>query len=206
MWSNAAPSLYRAGYRVVAIDYEEGPEAGLESVRQAVADERRRLRRGPLCLYGESSGGHLALLLANRLRTIDCVVTFGAPTSFVAYAEEAAAHPDNPGYQHAVDAFIKPMFGDDPAAWAPWEPASIRTPVRVPVLMMITVDDPIVPVDQIYHLPGAKTWIPPRGDPSNPDDVYVHGTVSASGRQTVQRKVVEFVERARRRAVSARRS
>jgi acetyl esterase/lipase len=206
VWSNAAPLLFGAGYRTVAIDYRAGPAAGLASVRRAAGAERSRLRRGPLCLYGESSGGHLALLLAGRVRWIDCVITFGAPTSFSAYAEEAQAHPEEPGYQYAMDTFIEPVFGSDPAGWAPWEPSGVVTPVRTPVLMMICEDDPIVPVDQIYHVPGAKTYIPPRGDRTDPRDLYVHGSVSDSGLEAVHRRILDFVERARRGTVSGRRS
>lgn len=203
--ANVGDLYHDAGYRVAAYDYAYGPAAALQSVRRAVVAEHRRLKSGPLCVYGESSGGHLALLLANRMRIIDCVITFGAPTSFVAYAEEAAERTDQPGYQYSMENHIVPMFGSDPAEWAPWEPASIVTPVRTPVLMMITADDPIVPVDQIFHLPGAKTYIPPRGDISDPDDLYVHGSVSDEGRIAVQRRVLAFVEAARKGEPAAKR-
>ena len=206
VWNNVGPQLLDAGYRVVAIDYAAGARAGLASVRRAVAAERRRLRRGPLCLYGESSGGHLALLLANRMRAITCVIAFGTPTNFSAYADSAAAHPEMPGYAYAMEELIEPAFGDDPAGWAPWEPASTPTPVRVPVLMMICVDDPIVPVDQIHHVPGARTYIPPRGDINDPDDLYVHGSVSDAGREEIRRRVLAFVGAAPARRVSGRRS
>ena len=203
IWTRMAPVTFPAGYRTVAIDYRRGATDGLASVMKAVRTESRRQKTGPLCLYGESSGGHLALLAANRLRAVDCVITFGTPVSFTALADEVEAHPDNLGFASGLQ-ITRDIFGADPAAWAAWDPANLRTPLRVPVLNMICADDGLVPPSQVGALPGAETYVAPAGDPENPEDAYVHGTISPAGKRTVQRKIIDFVERAG--ALSAPRS
>lgn len=61
-------SLFLArGWRVVSIDYNEGA-AGLQDVLNATGAELARTSGdGPVCIYGESSGAHLALVAASRL-------------------------------------------------------------------------------------------------------------------------------------------
>lgn len=73
------PALARwraAGWSTVNIDYRPG-RAALSDIRAAVRDARRKTRR--VCLYGESAGGHMALLVATQIK-VDCVQTVGAPT------------------------------------------------------------------------------------------------------------------------------
>ena len=194
--AHVGAALSAARFRAVAIDYEAGPEGGLQSVKAAIATERRRRIPGPLCLYGESSGGHLALLAAQELKGVGCVITFGAPTSFTAFAEAAAAQPGMPGYVWALETIIEPLFGSDAAGWSRWEPA--RGDMRQPALMMICADDPIVPQNQIAQIPEAETFVAPPGDVSDPADLWVHGTTTAAGRTAVRRRVAEFVDRAPR--------
>lgn len=202
VWSRLAPTLFGAGYRVVAIDYARGATEGLASVRRAVLAESKRPRTGPLCLYGESSGGHLALLAGNRMPQVDCVITFGTPVSFTALVDQVAAHPDNLGYASALQT-VRDTFGGD---WAGWEPADLRTPMRVPALTMICADDLLIPLAQAEMLPGAESFIAPSGDLDDPSDAYVHGSISRSGKLAAERRIVGFVERSRRSVLSARRS
>lgn len=202
VWTRMGPKLFRAGYRTVAIDYASGGPNGLASVQRAVRRESRLAYAGPLCLYGESSGGHLALLAANRMRQIDCVVSFGTPVSFTGLAHEVAAHPEHLGYAAALQT-VRDTFGDD---WAGWEPADLRTPLRAPALTMICEDDPLIPLSQATALPGAESFIAPSGDATDPRDAYVHGTASPAGKRATEHRIVSFVERARRSALRARRS
>ncbi len=77
------PALARwraAGWSTVNIDYRPG-RAALADIRAAVRAARRTARR--VCLYGESAGGHMALLVATQVK-VDCVQTVGAPTDLPA--------------------------------------------------------------------------------------------------------------------------
>ena len=62
--------LLRRRWRVVSVDYRQGAQ-GLRDVVAAI--ERLGPRRGgaPLCLYGESAGGQLALVAAAERPSLD---------------------------------------------------------------------------------------------------------------------------------------
>jgi hypothetical protein len=150
---------------------------------------QRRVARGPLCLYGASSGGHLALLAAEELGGIDCIATFAAPTDFHLWAHDAALAPQS-GFAYAMAALVMPLFGADPAGWVRWEPVTRASELSPSLLMMTTADDAIVPLDQI--LPGAETYVAPPGPIP-----FGHGTTTAAGRDEVRSRLVEFVTRAR---------
>src|SRR4051794_3606567 len=82
------------GWRVVSVDYNEGP-LGIQDVMDAAGAELARgTSNGPLCIYGESSGGHIALMVAARMRSIDCVIGVGTPTDLKLYADEEAGNPN----------------------------------------------------------------------------------------------------------------
>jgi len=75
----AARRMNRRGWIAVNYSYAAG-SASLRDVRAEFRRIRRRWPRLPVCAYGESSGGHLALMLAARYRTLACAITMGAPT------------------------------------------------------------------------------------------------------------------------------
>ena len=63
-----------------------GGQAGLQDVLDAAGSELARIGdNGPVCIYGESAGAHLALVAAERLRAIDCVIGLGTPTDLPLY-------------------------------------------------------------------------------------------------------------------------
>ncbi len=135
--------MFRArGWRTVSLDYEEGT-AGLQDVLRAVNSEvARKTSAGPVCLYGESAGGHLALLAAARLSSVDCVIALGAPTDLDLYVAEAAASRD---VRIDLVAFqINRFFGRTAAERARWNPVTLAPSIRGDVLLMHEDDDPVV--------------------------------------------------------------
>jgi acetyl esterase/lipase len=87
----------RQGWRGVIVDYAPGGDAPASVLRSY---DRVRARYGPdlpICLYGESAGGHLALLVAAARPDVACVETAGAPTDLAAIdprPSALAAHAD----------------------------------------------------------------------------------------------------------------
>ncbi len=67
---------------------------------------------------GESSGAHLALVAASRLRSIDCVIGLGAPTDLVGYESETGPDP----IREFVADQMRRFFGSTPAQTAAWDP------------------------------------------------------------------------------------
>ena len=134
--------LLARGWRVVSLDYDEGP-AGLQDVLDAAGSESTRIGdRGPVCIYGESAGAHLALVAAERLRAIDCVIGLGTPTDLPLYTAEAATSLD--GRIKLVASQITRLFGATLDALAPWNLVSLAPKIRADVLLVREADDDMV--------------------------------------------------------------
>ncbi len=193
--------LRERGWRIVSIDYEEGT-AGLRDVLDTIASEiARKTSNGPLCLYGESSGAHLALVAAARRgEEIDCVIGLGTPADLPLYEATAAGGSRN---QKIVDAQMRKYFGTSAAELAPWDPVSLAPSIAADVLLLREGDDDSVPASQTARFAaartGTKTLTLDAGDPADASTHFVHGTISAQGRQAYNAAVASFAARARRR-------
>jgi acetyl esterase/lipase len=187
--------LLRRGWRVVSIDYEEG-KAGLDDVLRTVRDEiERRTSNGPLCLYGESSGGHLALVAAARLGDeIDCVIGLGAPADLPLYLATAKSG----SAQHRfVARLVRKYFGTSDAALRDWDPAGLAGAIRADVLLLHGGDDTLVPATQSASFAAAHRAT--RTVTLEPGPLpFVHGSISARGRAAYEQAIESFAARARR--------
>lgn len=186
-------------WRIVSVDYAAG-KAGLQSVLDAVGDELVHPRSdGPLCLYGESAGAHLALLAAARLPSVDCVMAYGAPTDFSAYAQDAATS-GNAIELANYEALVRATFGDPGDATAAWEPAKVASRINGDVLMIRQADDAVVPANQVTALeralPVVRTLVTAVGDATDPAQRYLHGTLGDEGRAELAGALGAFADRA----------
>ncbi|HEV2774179.1 MAG TPA: hypothetical protein VGV90_01175 [Solirubrobacteraceae bacterium] len=185
--------LLARGWRVVSIDYEEGT-AGLQDVLNAAGNElARKSADGPVCIYGESSGAHLALVAAQRLRAIDCVVGLGTPTDFPLYEAEATASLDD--RLKLVLSQIKRFFGETVDTLAQWNPLSLAPAIRSDVLLVQESDDQVVSGEHGARFRAARpttqtVTLEAGGSP------FVHGTVSDAGRAQYESSIGAFVDRA----------
>ena len=185
--------LLARGWRVVSIDYEEGT-AGLQDVLNAAGNElARKSTDGPVCIYGESSGAHLALVAAQRLRAIDCVVGLGTPTDFPLYEAEATASLDE--RLKLVLSQIKRFFGDTVDSLAQWNPLSLAPAIRSDVLLVHEADDQVVSGEHDARFraarPTTQTVTLEAGGSQ-----FVHGTVSDAGRAMYESSIGAFADRA----------
>ncbi|MDX6682385.1 MAG: hypothetical protein QOG94_2424 [Solirubrobacteraceae bacterium] len=193
-----ADLLQARGWRVVSIDYEEGT-AGLQDVLDAVsAEEERHSSDGPVCLYGESAGAHLALVAASRLGAIDCVIGLGAPTDLMLYEAEGVTSPER--RVGMVADRVARFFGTTAADTAPWDPVALAPSIHADVLLMHEGDDTIV---SAMHGERFKAASPTTqnveleaGDPADASTHFVHGTLSAAGRATYASAIASLTERA----------
>jgi acetyl esterase/lipase len=187
--------LLARGWRIVSLDYEEGT-AGLQDVLNATGSElARRTSGAPVCLYGESAGGHLALVAASRLRAIDCVIALGPPTDLSLYQVEAAGSGD--GRLALVAYQISRFFGTTDAENAPWDPASLAPQIQTDVLLFHEDDDAIVsPQHNLNFAADRSTTQSVHLAAGGNGDGFVHGTVSADGRAAYASAISAFTERA----------
>ncbi len=155
------------GWRVVSVDYGEGP-AGLDDVLAAIGAELvRGTAPGPLCIYGESAGGQLALVAAARLRSVDCVIGLGTPTDLALYQSDAATSAN--GQVRVVASRMATFFGNTPEALGPWDPVSLAPSIRADVLLLTEADDMYVSPAHAQRFqaarPSTQTVALESGDP-----------------------------------------
>lgn len=68
------------GYRVANLGYR-GQAASLDDALAAFRVVHKRFGDGPICLWGQSTGAHLSLMVAARRGgAVDCVVDFAGPS------------------------------------------------------------------------------------------------------------------------------
>jgi hypothetical protein len=194
--------LRQRGWRVVSIDYDEGV-AGLQDVLNAAGAELARgSGDGPLCIYGESAGAHLALVAASRLRAIDCVVGLGTPTDLPLYESEGSVSDD--ARVRLVASQMTRFFGSTPAEVAPWDVVAFAPSIHADVLLMTEGDDAIVPASHSMRFQAARPTTQvvtlESGDPADSSTDFVHGTISQAGRAQYAAAIGALADR----AVSAR--
>jgi acetyl esterase/lipase len=186
------------GWRVVSVDYDEGPQGIQDVMDVAGAELARGTSNGPLCIYGESSGGHIALMVAARMRSIDCVIGVGTPTDLKLYADEEAGNA-NPKVG-LVTSQISRLFGTTADALAPFDLVTLAPQIRADILLVREADDVLVNADQAQRFIDARPTtqfleLEP-GDPSNPQAAFVHGTTTDAGRVLYASTAGSFVDRA----------
>jgi acetyl esterase/lipase len=202
--ANPGSLLLKLGWRIVSIDYAEGT-AGLKDVLETIDSEvERKTGLGPMCLYGESSGAHLALIAASRRRTVDCVAGLGALTDLSLY--ERVAETSSDGQVRLLAGRIGQFFGTTRAALAPWDPISVARSIHADVLLMHEEDEPLVPATQARRFqaahPATRVVELEAGDPADASTIFMHGSVSTRGREQYAAAIRQFVTR----AVAARRA
>ena len=188
--------LVAHGWRVVSLDYDEGTP-GLQDVLDAAGAELTRgTGSGPLCLYGESSGAHLALVAASRLRAIDCVIGLGVPTDLMLYEADAG---DDVQRQIVSDQ-MRRFFGSTAAEVAPWDLVALAPAIHADVLLIHEADDTVVPTVNNERFVAARPTTEnielEAGDPSDPSTSFVHGHVSRAGQDFYAQQVAAFADRA----------
>lgn len=138
-----APSWRRWGFRTRVAAYRAG-KAGLVDVARVVRRAAGDAPGLPLCVYGESSGGTWALLVAARTPGVDCVVALGAVTD----QETLARSTDGPA-RHLGGMMWPRRFGgaEEDDFFEPFDVWSVRT-VDVPTLLVYSRNDRVVPPRQ----------------------------------------------------------
>ena len=183
------------GWRVVSIDYEDGTDGLQDVLNAAGAELARRTGDGPLCLYGESSGAHLALVAAQRLRAIDCVIGLGTPTDLALYHAEGSVHPD--ARVRLVASQISRFFGTTLEQTAPWNLVTLAPSIHADVLLMHEADDAVVPPVHAARFQSARPTTQTIAlEPGDPATDFMHGTVSAAGRASFAAAIGSFADRA----------
>src|SRR3954454_24430436 len=115
--------IFRAArWSTVAIDYAAGKD-GLASVSAALSAALASAPHGRACVYGESAGGHLALLAAAQLPALGCVIALRAPPALERWRDDAAREGNTTSLATYAETAGE-AFGPGPIDPA-WEPDAV---------------------------------------------------------------------------------
>jgi acetyl esterase/lipase len=111
----------------------------------------------PICTFGQSAGGHLALMVAaRRPRGVSCVINQAGPTDALSLAGQGAFDSATGGVQtnlpKSVLNLLVAAFGEENLA--SYSPAQVSEPglTGTRILTVTAVEDPLVPYDQMTLL------------------------------------------------------
>lgn len=165
----------RAGVAVWSADYHPGARS-LGDVERAYARLRARLgARRRICLHGESAGAELALMVAARYPSVDCVVSGSGVV-------DLAAVPGGTKLRRVVDEALLANGG-----LRRWDPLTNADRIRQPVLLIHHAADPLVAAAQSRRLARAlrdAAYLElPRGPRDGPPTYHGPPTTTAADRR-----------------------
>lgn len=127
-----AKAFQDKGFSTTVASYHAGSKA-LGDVLTIYDNRRKKRPKQPICLWGNSAGGQLAMMLAAKRKSVRCVVAEAAPTDLTALPPGSAS-----------DMLARQAFGTKLAENSP-----IRYASKLPkTLLVMGKDDPIVPLSQ----------------------------------------------------------
>ncbi len=148
------------GYGTYMIDYRSGSDSYADTVAayDRLAEQLKSEYAGrtvpPICAWGESAGGQLALMLA-AARPVTCVISQAGPTDFLTLLEESTvAHLKWEPF--GWETMVLPTWGSALSAFSPVNHCSTTH-----YLLGASSNDPLVPPAQMNdykaRCPGGKT-------------------------------------------------
>jgi len=173
----------RAGWTAVNADYRPGVQSVADTIRLYDWLRDRYGRRTPICVFGDSAGGHLGLMLAARRRDLDCVIGVAAPTDLTVVERQSPM---------LWQLGVLPAFGN--ADLTRLSPILMVSRMRAPMLLATVQDDVIVPVAQqraflaAYRRARGLELRPGAGE-------FIHTTADKSDITRFDRAAVSFLRR-----------
>jgi pimeloyl-ACP methyl ester carboxylesterase len=150
--------IFRAlGFETLTVDYRAGA-LGVKDVDRFYRQARQRVGgKLPICAFGTSAGGHIALMLAVRHPDLACVIDQAGPTDLPSLGTD-------PGGAAAYKIATKRFGNSDLAKLSP---ALHAASIKAKLLLVYAQNDPLVPVAQGYDMaradPRARLVVLPPG-------------------------------------------
>jgi hypothetical protein len=169
------------GWATLNTTYRAGGSSWMDVAAMGDLMRHRAGPGAPLCLWGGSAGGHLAMVAAT-LKPYDCVISEAGPTDLTSVVRQTAngsALGPLKGYQLAIDVFGRENL------WV-MSPLRVASDIKGRLLLATAVTDPIVPLEQMAQMKAARPATETmRLEGGSPGDYYfVHSYISgpAKGR------------------------
>ena len=182
-----------AGWQTVSISYR--------ACRKSVGDVLRfydlvRKRVGPwvpICLRGESAGGHLALMVAARRADVSCVIALASPTDLRSVraqgrieVQSASAPAELLENSARVSNIAVSVFGR--RRQRTYSPVAYAARINARLLLATAANDVVIPQGQAQALANAVTAARPGAHVDTMrleagGDAFVHGGATASAKR-----------------------
>jgi acetyl esterase/lipase len=180
----AAAAWRAAGWETVNIDYRACGRSVGDVVAMYDRVRRRVGPRMPICVEGESAGGHLALMLAIRRPRVACVIALAAPTDLRTGNASVRRH-------------AREAFGAD--RLRALSPVTGVRRVRARVLLATAEDDPYIPLTHARVFATRLRAVRPRAFVTvaalGPGPLpFVHGTAARAAVRGLHRRLARLVE------------
>lgn len=148
----AKPAL-TMGWAVVHVAYSTGAAPALADIHDVYLRVKRNYGRSvPVCLLGNSAGGHLALTYAGisakrtDVRPADCVIASAPPTDIPEFRRQAAAK--SPARRERLERFLEIGF-TGPRQMAKLSPSRFAPIYQSPTLLFTVEGDRVVGSNQV---------------------------------------------------------
>jgi acetyl esterase/lipase len=192
-----------AGWQTVSVSYRGCKRSVGDVVRFYDLLRQRVGPSVPICLFGQSAGGHLALMTAARRPDVSCVVSLAGPSDLSkaasqGKAEAAAGHgPSQLAEGSRVGTgYAKAAFGKrnlkvaSPIKRARW--------IYARLLLATAKNDVLVPGGQDWNLAAKLARVHPGAyvDTMRPDpgtNPFIHGTASDASMDDLRRRLQGLV-------------
>jgi acetyl esterase/lipase len=191
--SEAAVAAYfnYYGYAAYNIDYRTGPQSLTDVV--AAYDWLRARTRLPICAWGESAGGHLALMLAALRPALTCVISQAGPTDFLSFRSEAAdGSSAGPRQVYARD--IQRFFASKLAYWSP---VTHCPGIHARLLLSASTGDQTIPQQQLYDFkracPQARVALLDGSAADGPLVYYTHAGITRAAQNAWSYDMLSFL-------------
>lgn len=194
----------KAGWQTISVTYR-GCKKSVGDVSKFYDLVRERVGPNvPICLFGQSAGGHLALMVAARRPDVACVVSLAGPSDLRAAAKQGRAEaasgagPAKLAEGSAVGTgFAKAAFGKrnlrkaSPITRARW--------IFARLLLATAKNDVLVPGGQDYNLAARVAHRRPGAyiDTARPEPgsfPFIHGTADQASMDEMRKKLQALVE------------
>jgi acetyl esterase/lipase len=178
------------GWGTYNIDYRAGSKS-LSDVLSAYDHLRKRAgRHAPVCAWGGSAGGHLAMMLAAFRPTVDCVISEAGPTDLLTFPHESAwappGVPPTTGPDWIFDTFVIPSFSDVQRQLWWWSPVRWASRIEAHMLLGASTYDDLVPQEQMYDMEkvahALTTVMLLPGTPAKNPTNFTHASVTAAAK------------------------
>ncbi len=195
-WRGAGWQTYSTSYR--------GCRKSVQDVVKFYDLIRARVGRGvPICLFGQSAGGHLALMLASRRDDVSCVVSLAGPSDLARAAKqgkaEAAAGTGPAALAQGTklgSGYAKSAFGK--RNLKVMSPLTRAKKIWARLFLATAKNDALIPGRQDYNLAATLARVHPgsyvdvfRPDPGS--HLFIHGTASDESMNSVRERLRTLV-------------